>query len=110
MPLTLQDWKNAQMSQCAVNASGLIRSLAEVAPRVYEDIYATDGGSEQFAHHPIVRAYMTTLMELCWSQIVYDLSAYHDMTVAIEEAIKKIENDQLQDRLQEVPDEVLCLH
>jgi len=61
--LTRNDWQNAYYSQSAVNLSGLVHSLTEVLPRIWEEAQAVQGGTAYVNEHPIVRLYTA---QMCW--------------------------------------------
>lgn len=63
--LTLRDWKSAleAWEVGASNSSGLIHSLADVAPRIWNDV-RQGGDRGTFNKHPIIRLYIAQLASL----------------------------------------------
>ena len=75
--LTAEDYRLALASQTAVNASGLVRSLAEVMPKIRETL-AADGVRDtgQVNTHPIAALYVAQLCHLAGLGMPSRLGAY----------------------------------
>lgn len=72
MALTKDDYRKAILAQDAVNASGLVHSLAEVMSRIRDEPDCT--GTDFVNTHPIVRMYINKLISLCGGADTLDFS------------------------------------
>jgi len=70
-PLLPRDYDNAILSQSACNLSGLVHSLSEVLPRIWEE----SNGTNEVNNHPIVRMYLEQFNHLCRAE--YSASYSH---------------------------------
>lgn len=82
--LTAADYQSALDAQYACNAAGILRAMAQVKPRIWVDVRANGGGTQQFNQHPIMVLYTTTLMSLAGLGIA-DSDAYEKALKIAEE-------------------------
>ena len=77
-----RDWTDACNVGGAVNAGGVIRSLAAVTQRIWADANEAGKGTDWVNHHPIIACYVSSLAGLtgvsthdvdawgfCWKQL-----------------------------------------
>jgi hypothetical protein len=62
--LTRRDYENALMSQTAPNLSGIVRSLAEVTNRIWDEGRAKGAGTDYVNTHPICVLYVEQFAHL----------------------------------------------
>lgn len=86
--LTLTDWKRAEFSQSACNASGLIHTLSEVISRLWKEPDCT--GTDYVNTHPIVRLYVAQLLYLSYGESV-DTDKYGEAYNTVKEKIAATE-------------------
>lgn len=87
---TKEDYKFALLSQNASNLSGVVHSLAEVLPRIWDEAHSLGKGTDYVAHHPIVTLYVTQIASLNDRVISESSEYYHN---AYEECTKKSQED-----------------
>lgn len=58
--LTIRDYEDA-LAQNACNLSGLVKSLARVTDKIWEEARSKNKGTDYVNHHPIVRLYLEQL-------------------------------------------------
>lgn len=85
--LRAADYQTALDAQNAVNASGLLRTMSRVVPRIWADVKANGGGTQQVNQHPIMVLYTTTLMSLAGLGIA-DSDVYERALKVAEEKAK----------------------
>lgn len=74
MALTEKDYKNALLSQSAVNTSGLVHSLSEVMSRMMDEPECD--GTTARNQHPITILYAAQIAHLAGAQTSFDDLAY----------------------------------
>ena len=70
-----RDWTDACNVGGAVNAGGVIRSLAAVTQRIWADAHEAGKGTDWVNHHPIIACYVTSLVGLT-SVCTHDIEAW----------------------------------
>jgi hypothetical protein len=64
MSISTQTYKDAILTQDAVNASGLVKSLAVVVDEIWKEAREQGKGTDYVNRHPIMVLYITQLMHL----------------------------------------------
>jgi len=59
--LTKWDYQQALQSQNACNLSGIVRALADVTNRIWDEVRANGGGTDDVNRHPICRLLLCRL-------------------------------------------------
>lgn len=85
--LTKRDYEQALQSQNACNLSGIVRSLAEVTNRIWDEVRANGGGTDEVNQHPICRMYAEQIAFLSGASFS-DSTSYIQADMACREAIK----------------------
>ncbi len=90
MSLAKQDYEQALLSQNACNASGLLSALGKedgLRDRIWEDVRANGGGTDEFNKHPIVVLYVAQLAMLSGVAAIADVTAYGKAYDAVKDKI-----------------------
>ena len=78
---TKLDYQNAIYVQSACNLSGVVHSLSEVLPRIWNEARTSGGGTANVNEHPIVRLYAEQITHLSRGLDYFDASARVDRAI-----------------------------
>jgi len=84
--LTKRDYQDALDSQCACNLSGIVRTFSEVTRRIWDEVRANGGGTDDVNRHPICRLYAEQIAFLSGASFG-DSETYIQADIACREAI-----------------------
>jgi len=84
--LTKWDYQQALQSQNACNLSGIVRALADVTNRIWDEVRANGGGTDDVNRHPICRLYAEQIAFLSGASFG-DSDTYIQADIACREAI-----------------------
>jgi hypothetical protein len=83
--LTQKDYQTALDIQNACNLSGVIRCWTEMTARIWEDIWASGGGTREFNRHPINVLFASKVESLTEAS---DFSNFSSCCETIEKKVK----------------------
>ena len=84
--LTKWDYQQALDAQSACNLSGIVRTFSEVTRRIWDEVRANGGGTDDVNKHPICRMYAEQIAYLSGASFG-DSGSYILADIACREAI-----------------------